>query len=71
MKSIGPEAGHISDLTAQISALEGKADEMHDEGLSACFGPKPPAATGSVFSSAMKSMTIWKRSSIGSTTWRT
>src|SRR5438067_669296 len=28
LKSIGPEAGHISDLTAQISALEGKADEM-------------------------------------------
>ena len=33
LKSIGAEAGHISDLTAQISALEGKADEMHDEGL--------------------------------------
>src|ERR1041384_6703897 len=33
LKSIGPEAGHISDLTAQISALEGKADEMHDKGL--------------------------------------
>jgi predicted phosphate transport protein (TIGR00153 family) len=33
LKSIGAEAGHISDLTAQISALEGKADEMHDKGL--------------------------------------
>jgi uncharacterized protein len=33
LSSIGPEAGHISDLTAQISALEGKADEMHDNGL--------------------------------------
>jgi uncharacterized protein Yka (UPF0111/DUF47 family) len=33
LSSIGPEAGHISDLTAQISALEGKADEMHDSGL--------------------------------------
>ena len=33
LKSIGAEAGHISDLTAQISALEGKADEMHDRAL--------------------------------------
>jgi uncharacterized protein len=33
LKSIGAEAGHISDLTAQISALEGRADEMHDKGL--------------------------------------
>jgi predicted phosphate transport protein (TIGR00153 family) len=37
LKSIGPEAGHISDLTAQISALEGKADEMHDNGLRDLF----------------------------------
>src|SRR5688572_15877591 len=33
LKSISAEAGHISDITAQISALEGKADEMHDSGL--------------------------------------
>jgi predicted phosphate transport protein (TIGR00153 family) len=33
LKSISAEAGHISDITAQISALEGKADEMHDAGL--------------------------------------
>jgi predicted phosphate transport protein (TIGR00153 family) len=33
LKSIGAEASHISDLTAQISALEGKTDEMHDKGL--------------------------------------
>jgi predicted phosphate transport protein (TIGR00153 family) len=33
LKSIGAEAGHISDLTAQISALEGRTDEMHDKGL--------------------------------------
>ena len=33
LQSISAEAGHISDLTAQISALEGKADEMHDNGL--------------------------------------
>jgi predicted phosphate transport protein (TIGR00153 family) len=33
LKSISPEAAHISDITAQISALEGRADEMHDKGL--------------------------------------
>jgi predicted phosphate transport protein (TIGR00153 family) len=33
LKSISPEAGRISDITTQISALEGKADEMHDNGL--------------------------------------
>jgi predicted phosphate transport protein (TIGR00153 family) len=33
LKSISAEAGRISDITAQISALEGKADEMHDAGL--------------------------------------
>jgi predicted phosphate transport protein (TIGR00153 family) len=33
LKSITAEAGHISDITTQISALEGKADEMHDAGL--------------------------------------
>jgi predicted phosphate transport protein (TIGR00153 family) len=33
LKSIGAEAGRISDITARISALEGKADEMHDRGL--------------------------------------
>jgi len=33
LRSIGSEAGHLSDLTAQISALEGRADELHDKGL--------------------------------------
>jgi predicted phosphate transport protein (TIGR00153 family) len=33
LRSISEEATHISDLTAQISALEGRADEMHDKGL--------------------------------------
>jgi uncharacterized protein len=33
LKSIGSQAGHLSDLTAQISALEGRADELHDKGL--------------------------------------
>jgi predicted phosphate transport protein (TIGR00153 family) len=33
MKSISSKAVHLSDLTAQISALEGRADELHDKGL--------------------------------------
>ncbi len=33
LKSISKEAGRISEITAQISSLEGKADEMHDNGL--------------------------------------
>jgi len=33
LRSIGSEAGRISAITAEISALEGRADEMHDEGL--------------------------------------
>jgi len=33
LQSISDEATHISDLTAQISALEGKADDLHDSGL--------------------------------------
>jgi uncharacterized protein len=33
LQSISAEAGHISDLTARISALEGQADELHDIGL--------------------------------------
>lgn len=33
LQSISAEATRISDLTAQISALEGRADEMHDSGM--------------------------------------
>jgi predicted phosphate transport protein (TIGR00153 family) len=33
LQSISAEATRISDLTAQISALEGKADDLHDTGL--------------------------------------
>jgi predicted phosphate transport protein (TIGR00153 family) len=33
LKSISSEAVRISDMTAQISALEGRADELHDVGL--------------------------------------
>jgi uncharacterized protein len=37
LKSISSEATHISDLTAQISALEGRADELHDVGLKVLY----------------------------------
>jgi uncharacterized protein Yka (UPF0111/DUF47 family) len=37
LKSISSEATHISDLTAQISALEGRADELHDIGLKSLY----------------------------------
>jgi predicted phosphate transport protein (TIGR00153 family) len=37
LRSIGSEAAHISDLTAQISAFEGRADELHDIGLRALY----------------------------------
>src|SRR6266700_7578696 len=33
LRTISSEAVQISDLTAQISALEGRADELHDIGL--------------------------------------
>jgi len=37
LRSISAEATRISDITAQISALEGRADEMHDAGLHALY----------------------------------
>jgi predicted phosphate transport protein (TIGR00153 family) len=46
LKSIGAQAGRISDLTAQISALEGKADEMHDTGLQALFQASAKGGNG-------------------------
>jgi predicted phosphate transport protein (TIGR00153 family) len=37
LQAISSEAVHISELTAQISALEGRADELHDIGLRALY----------------------------------
>jgi predicted phosphate transport protein (TIGR00153 family) len=37
LHAISSEAVHISELTAQISALEGRADELHDVGLKALY----------------------------------
>jgi uncharacterized protein Yka (UPF0111/DUF47 family) len=33
LESISNQAAQISDLTAKISSLEGKADDLHDAGL--------------------------------------
>jgi uncharacterized protein Yka (UPF0111/DUF47 family) len=33
LKSISAEAGRLSSISERISALEGRADEMHDQGL--------------------------------------
>lgn len=37
LHSISSQAGRLSDLSAQISALEGRADELHDTGLKALY----------------------------------
>jgi uncharacterized protein len=37
LKSISPQAVRISSITERISALEGRADEMHDGGLHALY----------------------------------
>jgi uncharacterized protein Yka (UPF0111/DUF47 family) len=37
LSSISTHAVRISDLTAQMSALEGRADELHDIGLKALY----------------------------------
>src|SRR5581483_9393005 len=49
LRSIGSEAGHISDITAQISALEGRADEMHDRGLHALYRANAAGGNGLAF----------------------
>jgi predicted phosphate transport protein (TIGR00153 family) len=37
LRSISSEAGRLSAITEQISALEGRADEMHDAGLKTLY----------------------------------
>jgi len=49
LKSIGAEAGHISELTAQISALGGKADEMHDKALHDLYRANAASGNGLAF----------------------
>jgi hypothetical protein len=45
LRSIGSEAGRLSSISEQISALEGQADEMHDKGLHESY--RAGAASGS------------------------
>ncbi len=40
LHAISSEAVHISDMTAQISAIEGRADELHDIGLRVLYQTK-------------------------------
>jgi predicted phosphate transport protein (TIGR00153 family) len=49
LKSIGAEAGRISDLTAQISALEGQADDLHDKGLRNLYRANASSGNGLAF----------------------
>ncbi len=49
LRSISSEAVHISDLTAQISALEGRADELHDIGLRELYLSKSKIGSDGVF----------------------
>jgi hypothetical protein len=49
LRSIGTGAGHLSELTARISALEGRADEMHDKGLHALYRANAPSGNGLAF----------------------
>jgi hypothetical protein len=49
LRSIGTEAGRLSDLTARISALEGRADEMHDKGLQELYRANAAGGNGLAF----------------------
>ena len=49
LRSISPEAAHLSALTEQISALEGRADEMHDAGLKELYQANAPANSMAFF----------------------
>jgi len=40
LRAISAEAAHISSLTEEISALEGRGDELHDVGLKALYRAK-------------------------------
>jgi uncharacterized protein Yka (UPF0111/DUF47 family) len=46
LKSISAQATRISDLTAQISSLEGRSDELHDKGLRALYRQASAAGSG-------------------------
>ena len=49
LRSISSEAGRISDITAQISALEGKADDLHDSGMHELYRTSAAEGNGLAF----------------------
>lgn len=49
LRSISAEAGRLASLTEQISALEGKADEMHDMGLAELYRANVSGGNGLQF----------------------
>jgi len=49
LRSISREAGRLAALTEQISALEGKADEMHDVGLAELYRANVSGGNGLQF----------------------
>lgn len=49
LRSISAEAGRLASLTEQISALEGKADEMHDAGLAELYRANVSGGNGLQF----------------------
>jgi uncharacterized protein len=49
LRSISVEAAHISDITAKISTLEGRADEMHDQGMRELYLANASGGNGLAF----------------------
>ena len=49
LRSISAESGRLASLTEQISALEGKADEMHDAGLAELYRANVSGGNGLQF----------------------
>jgi len=49
LKSISSQATNLSALTEQISALEGRADDMHDRGLHALYKANAQSGNGLAF----------------------
>jgi predicted phosphate transport protein (TIGR00153 family) len=49
LRSISAESGRLASLTEQISALEGKADEMHDIGLAELYRANVSGGNGLQF----------------------
>jgi predicted phosphate transport protein (TIGR00153 family) len=49
MRSLSPNAGRISQITEQISAIEGQADDLHDIGLQELYRANQPSNSMAFF----------------------